>query len=61
MKSSLSNFLIGGFIGIVVVVFADYLFYGEFSIRGFIVPLFTVLIIYLILLIFQNKKKKNRG
>ncbi|VEI05150.1 hypothetical protein [Kurthia zopfii] len=61
MKYSLGNLLIGGFVGILIVTFAEYLFYGEFSTRGLIISIFTVLLIYLAIFIFQYQKKVQKS
>ena len=61
MNFKLGNFLLAGFIGILIVTIADYLFYGEFSVRGLVISVVTVLIMYLLLLVFQYQKKKKNS
>lgn len=61
MNFKLGNFLLGGFISILIVTIADYLFYREFSFRGLVISVVTVLIIYLLLLVFQYQKKKKNS
>ncbi|WP_139994338.1 hypothetical protein [Kurthia sp. Dielmo] len=61
MNFKLGNFLLAGSIGILIVTIADYLFYGEFSVRGLVISVVTVLIMYLLLLVFQYQKKKKNS
>lgn len=61
MNFKLGNFLLAGFIGILIVTIADYLFYGEFSVRELVISVITVLIMYLLLLVFQYQKKKKNS
>lgn len=61
MKYSLGNLLIGGFIGILIVTFADYFFSEEFSSRGLFIAIFTVLLIYLAIFIFQYQKNVKKS
>lgn len=61
MNFKLGNFLFAGFIGILIVTIADYLFYREFSVRGLVISVVTILIMYLLLLVFQYQKKKKNS